>query len=107
MYHDPLFIKIYYLCETTDKPLLWRNYNGVFDQLYVFYCVVSRNFLYTFYFWSGKKYCCTAVCEHGSFSWFVSSWADKNEAGKKMRAFLKTLRRTIGYHLPLPSLFSR
>ena len=50
MYHNPLFIKTFYLCEIADEQLLWRNYNRVFDKLYVFYCVVGRNFsiLFTF-----------------------------------------------------------
>jgi len=37
MYHNPLFIKTFYLCEIADEQLLWRNYNRVFDKLYVFY----------------------------------------------------------------------
>ena len=49
MYLDPLFIETSYLCEIADEQLLWRNYNRVFDKLYVFYCIVSRNFLHTFY----------------------------------------------------------
>ena len=48
--HNPLFIKTFYLCEITDEQLLWRNYNRVFDKLYVFYCVVSGNLLHTFTF---------------------------------------------------------
>lgn len=76
--HNPLFIKTFYLCEITDEQLLWRNYNRVFDKLYVFYCVVSGNLLHTFYFRSGKKCCCTAICGHGNFYWIVSSWFGKN-----------------------------
>ena len=49
MYLDPLFIETSYLCEIADEQLLWRNYNRVFDKLYVFYCIVSRIFLHTFY----------------------------------------------------------
>ena len=78
MYHHPLFIKTSYLCEIADEQLLWRNYHRVFDKLYVFYCVVSRNFLHTFYLRSGKKCCCTVICEHSSFSWVVGSWLGKN-----------------------------
>ena len=50
MYHNPLFIKTFYLCEIADEQLLWRNYNRVFNKLYVFYCVVSGNLLHTFTF---------------------------------------------------------
>ena len=78
MYHNPLFIKTFYLCEIADEQLLWRNYNRVFDKLYVFYCVVSGNLLHTFYFRSGKKCCCTVICGHGNFYWIVSSWFGKN-----------------------------
>src|SRR5699024_9232918 len=84
MYHNPLFIKAFYLCEIADEPLLWRNYNRVFDKLYVFYCAVSRNFLHTFYFRSSKKCCCTVICEHGSFYWAVSSWPGKNGFERKI-----------------------
>ena len=83
MYHNPLFIKTFYLCEIADEQLLWRNYNRVFDKLYVFYCVVGRNFLHTFYFRSGKKYCCTVICGHSSFYWIVSRWADENGFERK------------------------
>lgn len=65
-------------CEIADEQLLWRNYNRVFDKLYVFYCVVSGNLLHTFYFRSGKKCCCTVICGHGNFYWIVSSWFGKN-----------------------------
>ncbi len=78
MYHNPLFAKTFYLCEITDEQLLWRNYYRVFDKLYVFYCVVNRNFFNTFYFWSGKKYRYTVIYKYGSFYWIVSSWIDKN-----------------------------
>lgn len=78
MYHNPLFIKTFYLCEIADEQLLWRNYNRVFDKLYVFYCVVSGNLLHTFYFRSGKKCCYTVICGHGNFYWIVSSWFGKN-----------------------------
>lgn len=71
-------LKTFYLCEIADEQLLWRNYNRVFDKLYVFYCVVSGNLLHTFYFRSGKKCCCTAICGHGNFYWIVSSWFGKN-----------------------------
>ena len=54
------------------------GYAGVFDKLYVFYCVVSGNLLHTFYFRSGKKCCCTVICGHGNFYWIVSSWFGKN-----------------------------
>ena len=87
MYHNPLFTKTFYLCEITDEQLLWRNYNRVFDKLYVFYCVVNRNFLNTFYFWSGKKYCCTVICEYGSFYWIISSWINQNGFERK-RVFM-------------------
>ena len=83
MYHNPLFIKTFYLCEIADEQLLWRNYNRVFDKLYVFYCVVSGNLLHTFYFRSGKKYCCTVICGHSSFYWIVSRWADENGFERK------------------------
>ena len=87
MYHNPLFIKTFYLCEIADEQLLWRNYNRVFDKLYVFYCVVSGNLLHTFYFRSGKKCCCTAICGHGNFYWIVSSWFGKN-GFKRERSFM-------------------
>lgn len=66
MYRNPLFIKAFYLCEITNEQLLWRNDNRVFDKLYVFSCVVNRNFLNTVYVRSGKKYCPAVSCEHGS-----------------------------------------
>ena len=84
MYHNPLYIKTLYLCEIADEQLLWKNYNRVYDKLYVFYCAVSRNFLHTFYFRSSKKCCCTVICEHGSFYWAVSSWPGKNGFERKI-----------------------
>ena len=83
MYHNPLFIKTFYLCKIANEQLLWRNYNRVFDKLYMFYCVVSGNLLHTFYFRSGKKYCCTVICGHSSFYWIVSRWADENGFERK------------------------
>lgn len=55
MHHNPLSTKAFYLCKITDEQLLWRNCNSVFDKLYVFYCVVNRNFLDTVYFRGGVK----------------------------------------------------
>ena len=49
----------------------------------MFYCVVGRNFLHTFYFRSGKKYCCTVICGHSGFYWIVSRWADENGFERK------------------------
>ena len=49
----------------------------------MFYCVVGRIFLHTFYFRSGKKYCCTVICGHSSFYWIVSRWADENGFERK------------------------
>lgn len=74
MHRNSLSTKAFYLCKITDEQLSWRNCNGVFNKLYVFYCVVNRNFLDTVYFRGGKKYCSAAICEHGSFYWIVSSW---------------------------------
>ena len=50
MYHNPLFIKTFYLCEIADEQLLWRNYNRVFDKLYVFFVLSVEIFsiLFTF-----------------------------------------------------------
>ena len=67
MHRNSLSTKAFYLCKITDEQLSWRNCNGVFNKLYVFYCVVNRNFLDTVYFRGGKKYCSAAICEHGSF----------------------------------------
>ena len=97
MYHNPLFIKTFYLCQITDEQLLWRYYNRVFDKLYVFYCVVGRNFLHTFYFRSGKKYCCTVICGHSSFYWIVSRWADENGFERKRNFMIQISNLTKKY----------
>ena len=99
MYLDPLFIETSYLCEIADEQLLWRNYNRVFDKLYVFYCIVGRNFLHTFYFRSGKKCCCTVICEHGSFYWIVGNWFGKNGfERKRKRAVSAYLWALFGFY---------
>ena len=40
MYHNPLFIKTFYLCEIADEQLLWRNYNRVLTN-YMCFIVLS------------------------------------------------------------------
>ena len=97
MYHNPLFIKTFYLCEIADEQLLWRNYNRVFDKLYVFYCVVSGNLLHTFYFRSGKKCCCTFICEHGSLYGIVSSRIDENGFERKRNFMIQISNLTKKY----------
>ena len=78
MYHNPLFIKTFYLCEIADEQLLWRNYNRVFDKLYVFYCVVSGNLLHTFLLSGVVKVLLYCYLWTRQFYWIVSSWFGKN-----------------------------
>ncbi len=40
MYHNPLFIKTFYLCEIADEQLLWRNYNRYLTN-YMCFIVLS------------------------------------------------------------------
>ena len=85
LYYNPLFIKTFYLCQITDEQLLWRYYNRVFDKLYVFYCVVGRNFLHTFYFRSGKKYGETVVFSDLNYTFenaCIYGLVGRNGAGK-------------------------
>ena len=78
LYHNPLFIKTFYLCE-----LQMNNYYGeiITEYLTNYMCFIVLSveiFSILFTFGAVKKCCCTAICEYDSFFWIVSGWFGKN-----------------------------